>query len=91
MRIKDLKEAIAFLESKGATCSPRDAASVLGGQPYYYNIAARNGKLDLDYFWSGRSLRIYTASIIKRIKGGITDDQVGNRSKRCKRVNSANL
>ena len=62
--------AVEKLRSFGVTCSPRQLASVLGGQPYYYNVAARNGDLQFEYMWRGKSLRIYTESVIKKITGG---------------------
>lgn len=64
---KSKDEAVAFLRSCGVTCSPRQLAKVMGGQPYYYNVAARNGKLDYEFTWHGVNLRIYTESVIKRI------------------------
>lgn len=67
MRIKNTQEAVEFLKTRGATCSPGEAAAVLGGQPYEYNVRAKNGKLDLDYTWHGRSLRIYTASVLSKL------------------------
>ena len=72
MTLKDSsrEEQIAFLKRCGATCSPRQLASVLGGQPYYYSIAARNGDLPFEHMWRGRNLRIFTADVIQKITGG---------------------
>lgn len=64
------EEAVVFLRKCGTTCSPRELAKVLGGQPYWFNVRARNGTLGYDFEWHGRSLRIYTESVIKRILGG---------------------
>ncbi len=62
-------EQIAFLRNCGPTCSPRELAQVLGGNPYYYNVAAKKGTLNYDHEWHGRNLRIFTESVIKRIIG----------------------
>lgn len=69
-RIVDHEEAISFLRSCGATCSPRQLARVLGGNPYQYNVQAKNGKLRFEFDWHGSSLRIYTQSVINRVFGG---------------------
>lgn len=61
--------AIERLRSFGPTCSPRQLADVLGGQPYYYNVQAKKGLLPFDYFWRGRALRVFTESVIKKLKG----------------------
>ena len=62
-----LENAVERLKSFGPVCSPKQLASVLGGQPYYFNVAAKNGTLDYDFYWSGRALKIYTESVIKKI------------------------
>jgi len=67
------EEQVEYLRRCGPTCSPRQLAAVLGGQPYYYNVAARNGTLEFDSFWRGRNLRIYTEDVIKKITGGNTN------------------
>lgn len=64
------EDGVRYLRECGATCSPRQLAKVLGGQPYHYNVRARNGTLGYDFEWHGRSLRIYTESVIKRLIGG---------------------
>ncbi len=64
------EEQVVFLRSCGPTCSPRELSKVLGGNPYYYNMAAKNGTLGYDHEWHGRNLRIFTESVIKRIVGG---------------------
>lgn len=63
-------EQVAFLRACGPTCSPRQLAQVMGGNPYYYNMAARNGTLVYEYEWRGRNLRIFTESVIKKLVGG---------------------
>ena len=65
------KEAVRYLRDCGPTCSPRQLAVAIGGQPYHYNVAARNGQLPFDFFWRGRLLRIYTEDVIHKITGGI--------------------
>jgi len=62
-------EAVKALRSFGVTCSPKQLASVLGGNPYRYNIAAKNGSLGYEFTWHGTNLRIYTESVIKKIEG----------------------
>ena len=78
-RSAPMADPVAYIRSCGPTCSPRQAAKVLGGNPYYYNIAAKNGTLDLEHTWRGRNLIIYTESVVKRLTGGNgnagTDDQ----------------
>lgn len=71
----NIKDPIEFLRQCGPTCSPRQLAMVLGGQPYYYNLQAKDGKLDLPHFWRGRNLRIFTNPVIERL-GGKTDVSV---------------
>ena len=61
--------AIERLREFGPTCSSRQLASVLGGQPYYYNVQAQKGILPFQFFWRGRALRISTESVIKFLKG----------------------
>ena len=66
-RFESRNEQVAFLRKCGPTCSPRQLAEVLGGNPYYYNVAAKDGTLDFDFMWRGRNLRIYTESVIKKL------------------------
>ena len=70
MKAATTAEAVKTLREYGPTCSPKQLAGVLGGNPYYYNIAAKNGTLDFDYMWSGNALRIFTESVITKITGG---------------------
>jgi len=63
------EETITFLRECGPTCSSRELAKALGGQPYYYNVQAKNGNLPFEYMWRGRALRIFTESVIKKLKG----------------------
>jgi hypothetical protein len=44
-------------------------AEVAGGDPYSYNLAAREGKLDVPHFWRGRNLRIWKDPVIKLLGG----------------------
>ena len=67
MKAVSTKEAVARLREFGPTCSPSQLASVLGGQPYKYTVQAKHGKLPYDHDWSGRWLRIYTESVIRKI------------------------
>ena len=68
-RFDSRNEQVAFLRRCGPTCSPRQLAEVLGGNPYYFNVAARNGTLGYDFEWHGRNLRIFTESVIKKLLG----------------------
>ncbi len=70
MRVKSTEEAVKRLRDYGPTCSPRQLAEVMGGNPYYYNVAARHGTLGYETEWHGRNLRIYTESVIKKLLGG---------------------
>ena len=64
------EEKIAFLQGlPSETISPKVLAVVAGGDPYSYNIMAREGKLDIPHFWRGRNLRIWKQPVIKLIGG----------------------
>lgn len=63
------QEKIAFLKSlPSETISPSILAVVAGGDPYSYNLMARDGKLDIPHFWRGRNLRIWKGPVIKMIE-----------------------
>ena len=63
-------EKIAMLRSiPGETISPAQLAKVAGGTPYAYNLAAKNGELDLPHMWRGRNLRIWKEPVIRLIGG----------------------
>ena len=73
-------EKIRWLESlPGETISPKELAAVAGGSPYSYNMAAKNGTLDLPHLWRGRNLRIWKGPVIRLIGGqdvqAVSDDQ----------------
>ena len=51
------------------TISPRQLAVICGGDPYTYNLMAKEGKLDLPHLWRGRNLRIWKDPVIKLIGG----------------------
>ena len=62
------EEKIKWLKGlPSETISPQVLAVVAGGDPYSYNIAAREGKLDIPHFWRGRNLRIWKQPVIKLI------------------------
>ena len=64
------KEAIAFLNGiPSETISPKVLSVVAGGDPYSYNIMAKEGKLDIPHFWRGRNLRIWKGPVIRMIGG----------------------
>lgn len=70
-------EKIEFLQSLPTeTISPKILAVVAGGDPYGYNLMAREGKLDIPHFWRGRNLRIWKGPVI-RLMGGKEDDIQG--------------
>ena len=67
----DHQERIALLEKeRGETVSPRLAALVIGGDPYAYNLAAREGKLTLPHVWRGRNLRIFKEPLLRIVRDG---------------------
>lgn len=53
----------------GETISPAQLARVAGGTPYAYNLAAREGVLDLPHLWRGRNLRIWKEPVIQLLGG----------------------
>jgi hypothetical protein len=64
------EEKVAFLRQlPSETISPSVMALVAGGDPYSYNLAAKEGKLDVPHFWRGRNLRIWKQPVIKLISG----------------------
>ena len=64
------EEKIDWLESlPGEMISPAQLAKVTGGEPYYYNISAKLGKLNLPHEWHGRNLRIWKEPVIRLIGG----------------------
>ena len=64
------EEKLEWLKSlPGETISPRQLAVIADGDPYAYNIAAKEGKLDLPHLWRGRNLRIWKDPVIKLIGG----------------------
>lgn len=66
-RFESRNDQVAYLRSCGPTCSPKQLAEVMGGRPYYYNQAARDGTLGYEFEWHGRNLRIFTESVIKKL------------------------
>ena len=64
------EQKIKWLRSlPGETISPSQLAKVDGGDPYSYNIAAKEGKLNLPHIWRGRNLRIWKEPVIRLIGG----------------------
>ena len=64
------EEKVAFLKQlPSETISPSVMALVAGGDPYSYNLMAKQGKLDVPHFWRGRNLRIWKQPVIKLISG----------------------
>lgn len=64
------EEKILWLRSiPRETISPRELAAVAGGDPYSYNLAAKDGRLGLPHMWRGRNLRIWKEPVIQLIGG----------------------
>ena len=64
------EEKIDWLQDlPGEMISPKQLAVVTGGRPYYYNHAAKEGKLNLPHEWHGRNLRIWKEPVIRLIGG----------------------
>ena len=63
-------ERIQYLRQCGETISPTQLAKIIGGQPYYYNLSAKDGTLRLPHIWRGRNLRIFTTPVIDMLEGG---------------------
>ena len=64
------EEKVAFLRQlPSETISPSVMAMVAGGDPYSYNLMAKQGQLDIPHFLRGRNLRIWKQPVIKLIGG----------------------
>lgn len=67
------EEKIRFLQDlPSETISPSQLAMVIGGDPYSYNLAAKDGKIDhqvLPHIWRGRNLRFFKEAVIDQICG----------------------
>ena len=64
------EEKLEWLRSlPSETISPQQLVVVAGGDAYSYNIAAKEGKLDLPHIWRGRNLRIWKEPVIRQIGG----------------------
>ena len=62
------EEKVSFLKQlPSETISPSVMALVAGGDPYSYNLMAKQGKLNVPHFWRGRNLRIWKQPVIKLI------------------------
>lgn len=63
-------EKVDFLRAiPGETISPTQFAMVAGGNPYTYNVMAKEGKLDVPHIWRGRNLRIWKGPVIRLLGG----------------------
>lgn len=63
-------EKIKWLKGLNKTMiSPQELSKVTGGDPYSYNLCAKQGKLNLPHEWHGRNLRIWKDPVIKLIGG----------------------
>ena len=54
----------------GETISPAILARILGGNPYAYDLAAKEGQLPLPHVWRGRNLRIIKAPLLRLLEQG---------------------
>ena len=50
------------------TISPTELARVIDGNPYVYNVAAKEGLLTLPYIWRGRNLRIFKEPLLRLLE-----------------------
>lgn len=65
------EERMELLKAQpGETISPAILARILGGNPYAYNLAAKEGKLPLPHVWRGRNLRIIKAPLVRLLEQG---------------------
>lgn len=65
------EERMELLKAQpGETISPAILARILGGNPYAYNLAAKEGKLLLPHVWRGRNLRIIKAPLVRLLEQG---------------------
>lgn len=65
------EEKLEWLKSiPSETISPYQLSCVAGGNSYYYNLSAKEGKFDLPHMWRGRNLRIWKQPVIDLIEGG---------------------
>ena len=64
-------DRIQYLENLNReTISPSELAMLLGGRPFAYNCAAREGTLTLPHIFRGRNLRIFRQPVLDLLKGG---------------------
>ena len=64
------EEKLALLRAlPEETISPKQLAMLVGGNAYSYNVAAKEGRLDLPHLWRGRNLRIWKEPVIRLIGG----------------------
>ena len=64
-------ERIAYLKGlPKETISPTELSRVIGGNPYVYYLAAREGLLTLPYIWRGRNLRIFKEPLLRLLENG---------------------
>ena len=67
------EERIALLKSHpDETLSPALLARIIGGNPYAYTLAAKEGKLTLPYIWRGRNLRVFRVPMLRLLEVGGT-------------------
>jgi hypothetical protein len=63
-------ERVEFLMAlPGETISPTQLSKVTGGNPYLYNLAAKEGAMTLPYVWHGRNLRIWKQPVLDLLIG----------------------
>ena len=63
-------DRIKFLETLDReTISPSELAMLLGGRPYSYTVAAKEGTLTLPHVFRGRNLRIFRQPLLDLLKG----------------------
>lgn len=63
------EERIAYLKGlPKETISPTELSRVIGGNPYVYNVAAKEGQLTLPHIWRGRNLRIFKEPLLRLLE-----------------------
>lgn len=71
-------ERIAYLKGlPKETISPTELSRVIGGNPYVYNLAAREGLLTLPYIWRGRNLRIFKEPLLRLLENNDVNPIMG--------------
>ena len=72
----ETQDKIAFLNGiESEYLTPSQVSKVLGGNPYTYNLTAKQGKMTFPHMWRGNRLYVSKQGIINFIKGGTNDQK----------------